>query len=42
METMETNDQSEKNGTFGHFMIIFVGFIAALVGISWLVLSLLK
>jgi len=39
---METQDNSEKKGTLGQFMMIFLGFITALVGVSWLVLWLIK
>ncbi len=39
---METNDNSGKKGTFGHFMLLFVGFIVVLVAISYLVTSLMK
>lgn len=41
-QKMETNDNSDKKGTFGHFMLLFVGFIVVLVAISYLVTSLMK
>jgi hypothetical protein len=39
---METNDNSGKKGTFGQFILLFVGFIVALVAISYFVTSLMK
>jgi hypothetical protein len=42
LKNMETNNNSDKKGTFGHFMLLFVGFIVVLVAISYLVTSLLK
>lgn len=39
---METNDKPGKNASFGQFLLIFTGFVVALVGISWLILSLVK
>jgi hypothetical protein len=39
---METNDHSEKKGTFGRFLLLFAGFITALVAISYLVTNLVK
>ncbi len=39
---METNDNSEKKGTFVRFMLLFVGFIVALVAISYLAAALMK
>jgi hypothetical protein len=39
---METNNNSEKKGTFGHFMLLFVGFMVVLVAISYLVTALVK
>ena len=39
---METKDKSDKKGTFGHFMLLFVGFIILLVAISYIVTSLIK
>jgi len=42
IKKMETNDNSGKKGTFGHFMLLFVSFIVVLVAISYLVTSLMK
>jgi hypothetical protein len=42
IKKMETNDNSEKKGTFGYFILLFIGFIAALVGVSYLVTYLMK
>jgi hypothetical protein len=39
---METNDNSANNGTFLKFLLVFTGFVTALVGISWLVMSFIK
>jgi hypothetical protein len=38
---METNENIEKKG-MGHFMLLLVGFIAALVAVSFLVIELFK
>jgi len=39
---MELDVNSKKGGTFSHFILLFIGFIAALVGISFLVTSLMN
>ncbi|MDD4604190.1 MAG: hypothetical protein PHF97_10330 [Bacteroidales bacterium] len=43
---METNNNSENNTntkkSFGHFLLIFVGFILALIGISYAVMAIIK
>jgi hypothetical protein len=39
---MENNENTDKKGSIGHFMMLFLGFITALVGISYLVMSLMK
>ncbi len=39
---MGTNDNSENKGTFGRFMLLFVGFIVALAAISYFAASLMK
>jgi hypothetical protein len=39
---METNNNSDKKGTFGHFMLLFIGFIVAFVAVSYLVTTLMK
>ena len=38
---METNENTGKKGTFGQYMLLFVGFIVALIAISYLITSLL-
>jgi len=43
METMDnSNDNSRKKGTFGRFLLLFIGFIVILAAVSYLVTSLLK
>lgn len=42
IKKMETQDNSGKKTTFGHFMLFFIGFIVVLVAISYLVTALMK
>jgi hypothetical protein len=39
---MESNEKQESHGTFGRFMLLFIGFIALLVGLSYLVTAVMK
>lgn len=40
---METTENTDKKGTsIGHFLLLFTGFIVALVAISYFVMALFK
>ncbi len=40
--SMEKKEKKDKKGTFGFFMLMLIGFMAALIGLSYLALSLIN